>query len=40
MAVDELALTIGEAEKPHSPGSVVCFGVDSKGPESQGAKGR
>lgn len=29
-----------QAKKLHNPCSVVCLGVDSKGPENQGAKGR
>lgn len=40
IATDEQAHAIGEAEKPHNPDSGVCFGVDSQGPENQGAKGR
>lgn len=40
MATDEQAHVIREAEKSHNPGSGVCFGVDSRGPENQGAKGR
>lgn len=40
MATDEQAHAIGDAEKPHNPGSGVCFGVDNQGPENQGAKGR
>jgi hypothetical protein len=39
-AADQLAHAVREAKKLHNPCSVVCLGVDSKGPENLGAKGR